>query len=78
MSWRLTPSNTAGRGRQASRRKPRTSTDPAPLCPDRWAEVSRVAGLLARRNESRDPCTAPLPRSQPVFPAWPMLQNSHP
>eukprot|EP00959_Pyramimonas_sp_CCMP1952_P002937 60835-Pyramimonas_sp.AAC.1 len=64
MSWRLTSRNTTARERQAFWRQPRTSADPAPPCQigssmasvpqrsgplcDRWAEVGRVAGPLAK------------------------------
>eukprot|EP00959_Pyramimonas_sp_CCMP1952_P244565 5112385-Pyramimonas_sp.AAC.1 len=66
MSRRLTSRNTTAREPQAFWRQPHTSIDPAPLCQigssmvscpqrsgppcDRWAEVSRVVGLLAKRN----------------------------
>eukprot|EP00959_Pyramimonas_sp_CCMP1952_P058984 1231962-Pyramimonas_sp.AAC.1 len=66
MSSRLTSRNTNARELQASQQRLRAFTDPTPLCQigsstescpqrsgplcDRWAEVSRVAGLLAKRS----------------------------
>eukprot|EP00959_Pyramimonas_sp_CCMP1952_P396570 8308867-Pyramimonas_sp.AAC.1 len=81
MPRRLAPRNTAAQEFHPPQRQPRASADPAPLCLkgsrmersgplfDRWAAEGRAFGLLARRNESRDPCTALLPRSRTEFPA---------